>query len=105
MRTLLIFTLLIGQSSCSLSSATTDNNHAASGRAAANIQPRVGDNNAPVAIAEVSDARRHDVDMEHRRALARGLVSERINMAWLRSGTREPLNLILLDCDERGRVY
>lgn len=39
----------------------------------------------------------------HARAMARGIVNEGINSTWLMSKTCEPLNLILLDADERGR--
>ncbi len=35
----------------------------------------------------------------------RKIVTARIEDAWAKSKTTEPLNLIILNCDKRGRVY
>ncbi len=35
----------------------------------------------------------------------RKIVTARIEDAWAKSKTTEPLNLIVLNCDKRGRVY
>jgi hypothetical protein len=42
---------------------------------------------------------------ERDRAVARQTLATRIAAKWKESGTSEQLNLIVLDADERGRVY
>jgi hypothetical protein len=56
-------------------------------------------------VAQTTTKPPRQTDLEHERAMARGIISERVNSSWLVSGTEEPLGLIILEADERGRVY
>lgn len=58
-----------------------------------------------VCIGIAQQSKNSTTPRERDRIRARAALRVRVTGAWEKSGTKEPLNLIVLDADERGRVY